>query len=165
LSEEEKGIEMTLEGYKEKIPSLNKVSLVLDKDLIFAARTPRGYEFDFDPQLEWGCMPTESLLAAVAGCLAIDVVSFVRKMRCEIEEFKMEVNGDRNPTPPQYFKVIDIMINIRGKGIDKRKMDRAISLSQEKYCSVYHSLREDMKVSVNYTIEEAGQENPTGDSS
>jgi uncharacterized OsmC-like protein len=57
------------------------------------------------------------------------------------------------------------MINIRGNGIDKRKMDRAISLSQEKYCSVYHSLREDMKVSVNYTIEEAGQENPTGDSS
>jgi putative redox protein len=158
LSEEEaKGLEKTLDGYKEKIPAMNKVSLVLDKELIFAARTPRGYEFDFDPQLEWGCMPTESLLAAVAGCLAIDVVSFVRKMRGEIEEFKMEVNGDRNPTPPQYFKAIDIMIHIKGKGIDERKMDRAISLSQDKYCSVYHSLRDDMKVSVNYKIEEAEQ--------
>lgn len=158
MSEENKGFDKSLEGYKEKIPSLNKVSLTLDKELIFNARTPRGYEIDFDPQLEWGCMPTESLLAAVAGCLAIDVVSFVRKMRGDVVEFKMEVNGDRNPTPPQYFKAIDVMINIRGKGIDQRKMDRAISLSQEKYCSVYHSLREDLNVDIKYEITEAEPE-------
>jgi putative redox protein len=152
LAEETDALEKSLEGYKEKINPINKLTLELDKDLIFAARTQRGYVIDFDAKVEWGCMPTESLLASVAGCLAIDVVSFLRKMRAEITDFRIDVTGERNPTPPQYYKAIDMLIRIKGKGITPKKMDRVISLSQEKYCSVYHSLRKDMKVTVRYEI-------------
>jgi putative redox protein len=152
--EETERLEESLEGYKEKVAPVNKLTLELDKDLIFAARTQRGYVIDFDAKVEWGCMPTESLLASVAGCLAIDMVSFLRKMRAEISDFRMEVTGERNPTPPQYYKAIDLMIHIKGKGITEKKMERAIALSKDKYCSVYHTLRKDLKHNVRYEITE-----------
>lgn len=141
-----------LAGYKEKIPPFNKATLTLDKELIFVARTQRGYEVEYDPNLEWGCSPTETLLTSLMGCLAIDVVSFLRKMRAEITSFKITASGERNLTPPQYYKSIEMIIDIKGKGITPKKMDRVISLSQEKYCSVHHSLRKDIKVDVKYNI-------------
>ncbi|MCX5716731.1 MAG: OsmC family protein [Nitrospirae bacterium] len=141
-----------LKGYKEKVLTEMKGTVTLDKDLVFVARTQKGYEIDFDARLEWGCAPTESLLLSAAGCMAIDVVSFLRKMKAEISEFKIDVSGQRNPTPPQYFTAIEMMIHISGKDITQKRIERAIALSQEKYCSVYHSLRKDIKVSVKYNI-------------
>ena len=147
-------LEGSLEGYKGKIMPVNKGSLTWDKDLIFVARTQRGYEIEFDAAAQWGCIPTESLLLSVAGCMAIDAVSFLQKMKCVISKFKMDISGERNPTPPQYYKKIDMTIHISGENITPKKMERVISLSQEKYCSVYHSLRKDLEVKVSYVIEE-----------
>ncbi|MCG2813214.1 MAG: OsmC family protein [Thermodesulfovibrionales bacterium] len=143
---------LDLSEYKQKTPLVNKGTLTLDRDLIFVARTQRGYEFEYDPEFQWGCSPTETLLMSLAGCLAIDVVSFLRKMQAEITKFKMDISGERNTTPPQYYKSMELVINISGNNITPKKMERAISLSQEKYCSVYHSLRKDIKVDVKYNI-------------
>src|SRR4030066_761333 len=151
---EEDILEKSLEGYKGTILQTNKGSLVWDKDLIFNARTQMGYEVEFDARMQWGCSPTETLLMSLAGCLAIDVFSFLRKMRAEISNFRIDFSGDRNVTPPQYYKSIEMTIHITGKGITPKKVERAISLSQEKYCSVYHSLRKDIEVKVNYKINE-----------
>jgi putative redox protein len=150
-------LEESLEGYKGKIMPVNKGTLTWDKELIFLGRTQRGYEIDFDAQAQWGCIPTESLLMSVAGCLAIDVISFLQKMKAVITKFKVDISGERNPSPPQYYKTIEMTIHISGENITPKKMDRVISLSQEKYCSVYHSLRKDLKVAVKYFINE-GQE-------
>jgi putative redox protein len=155
MSEEEKtdiGGE-SLEGYKSKIRPVNTATLTWDKDLIFLGRTPRGFELDFDAEAQWGGIPTESLLLSIAGCLAIDVVSFVTKMKAKITKFKIDIAGERNPTPPQYYTKVEMLIRITGENITPKKLDRAISLSQEKYCSVYHSLRKDLKVEVRYEIE------------
>jgi putative redox protein len=146
-------LEESLEGYKGKIMPVNKGSLTWDKDLIFVARTQRGYEIEFDAQAQWGCIPTESLLLSVAGCMAIDAVSFLQKMKCVVSKFKIDISGERNPTPPQYYKKMDMVIHISGENITPKKMERVISLSQEKYCSVYHSLRKDLEVKVSYEIE------------
>ena len=142
----------SLAGYKEKILPANKGSLEWDKDLIFNARTQMGYEVEFDARMQWGCAPTETLLMSLAGCMAIDVFSFLQKMRVEISSFKIDFSGKRNLDPPQYYKSIDMAINIAGKGATPKKLDRAISLSQDKYCSVYHSLRSDIVVKVSYNI-------------
>ena len=154
MSTEEKG-ELTenLEGYKGKINPVNKATLTWDRDLIFLGRTPRGFELDFDAEAQWGCIPTESLLLSIAGCLAIDVVSFVTKMKAKITKFRIDIAGERNPTPPQYYTKVDMILTLAGENITPKKLDRAISLSQEKYCSVYHSLRKDLKVNVTSTIE------------
>jgi len=151
--QEVKGLDESLEGYKSKVQQVNKATLTWDKDLIFVGRTNRGYEVEFDAQQQWGCSPTETLLLSVAGCMGIDMVSFLKKMKCEIKTYKMDIVGERKPTPPQYYTAIEMIISVSGTGLTAKKIERAISLSHEKYCSVYHSLRKDMKVKVDYTFE------------
>jgi putative redox protein len=150
---EVKELEESLDAYKSKISQVNKATLTWDKELIFVGRTNRGYEVEFDAQQQWGCSPTETLLLSVAGCMGIDMVSFLKKMKVEIKSYKMDIVGERNPTPPQYYTSIEMIISVTGSGITAKKMERAISLSQEKYCSVYHSLRKDLKAKVEYTFE------------
>lgn len=147
-------LEKSMQGWKEKTLPESKGFLTWEKDLVFTARI-RGYSFEYDPRAQEGCFPTDTLLMSVAGCLGIDVVMFLQKMHAEIKEFEIETSGDRNPVPPQYFKAINLVIHVTGKGITHKKMDRAISLSQEKYCSVYHSLRRDIDFKVSYKISEA----------
>ncbi len=150
---EVKELDESLGEYKSKIQQVNKATLTWDKDLIFVGRTSRGYEVEYDAQMQWGCSPTETLLLSVAGCMGIDMVTFLKKMKCEIKSYKMDIVGERNPTPPQYYTAIEMIISVTGSGLTAKKLERAISLSHEKYCSVYHSLRKDMKVKVDYTFE------------
>jgi putative redox protein len=157
--EKEEKLEESLKGYKEKISPIVKATLSWDRDLIFVGRTNEGYEIEFDAHVQWGCKPTDALLLSLAGCMAIDVVMFLQKMKSEILNFKMDIIGERNPTPPQYFKAIELILNITGKNINPKKVERAIALSHEKYCSVYNSLRKDIDVKVKYIIEE--KERPT----
>jgi len=145
-------VEPELKGYKEEILPVNKGRLNLERDLYFIGTTQRGYEVEFDVKYEEGCSPTETLLLSIAGCLSIDVVHILRKMRCEISKYEVEVEGARNLTPPQHYRSVDIMIYISGEGITQKKIDRAIALSRDKYCSVYHSLRKDIEVNVTYEI-------------
>ncbi len=152
MPEEKDELKEQLGDYKSAKAEDMKLTVELDRDLIFVGRTNRGYEIDFDAKVEWGCMPTEGLLASAAGCMAIDVVSFLRKMRCEISDFKIVTTGHRNPTPPQYFTGMDLHIRISGSGITEKKMERAVSLSKEKYCSVYHSLRPDIEHKVTWEV-------------
>ncbi len=144
----------SLAGYKGKVNPVVKATLTWDKDLIFVGRTNEGYEIEFDANVEWGCKPTDALLLSLAGCMGIDVVMFLRKMRAEISEFKITTVGERNPAPPQYFKAIEMTLHIAGKHLDAKKVDKAVSLSHEKYCSVYNSLRKDMDVKVKYVLED-----------
>ncbi len=152
-SNEIKELEESLEVYKSKVSQVNKATLTWDKDLVFVGRTNRGYELEFDAQQQWGCSPTESLLLSVAGCMGIDMVSFLKKMKVEIKSYKMDIVGERNPTPPQYYTSMEMIISVTGAGLTAKKLERAISLSHDKYCSVYHTLRKDMKMKVDFTFE------------
>jgi putative redox protein len=152
--EDNQTLEQSLAGYKENVDTSTKVSLRWDKDLIFVGRTPQGHEVEFDAHSQWGCKPTDALLLSLAACMGIDIVMFLQKMRIPLAGFKMDVVGERNPTPPQYFKVIELLLHIAGHNLSSQKIDRAISLSHSKYCSVYNSLRKDMEIKVRYVLEE-----------
>ena len=149
-----KNLENSLDEYKKEILEVNKGSLEWERDLIFNARTQMGYEVEFDANLQWGCAPTETLLMSVAGCMAIDVFYFLKKMRAEISSFRIDFSGVRKPDPPQYYKSIELIIHVNGENITEKKLDRSISLSHDKYCSVYNALRSDIEVKVSYTINE-----------
>lgn len=154
MAEEKDSLEESLTGYKEKIIPTTKATLTWDKDLIFVGRTQQGYEIEFDAHVQWGCKPTDALLLSLAGCMGIDMVMFLQKMRVQLASFRMDIVGERNPTPPQYYRAIEMVLHIAGKSIDPKKVDRAISLSHTKYCSVYNSLRKDMDIKVRYVLEE-----------
>lgn len=144
--------EPELEGYKDEILPVNKARLELLRDLYFMGNTQRGYEVEYDIKYEEGCSPTETLLLSLAGCLSIDVVHILRKMRCEVTRYEISAEGARRLAPPQYYESFDFKILISGNRITPKKIDRAIALSREKYCSVYHSLRDDIEVTVSYEI-------------
>jgi len=145
-------LDESLSDYKEQVVPMNRATLTWDRDLVFTATTQRGYDIEFDADMEWGCMPVEGVLLSLAGCMAIDVVSILKKMRCPPEKFSMEIEGERNVTPPQRYNRIDMILDLTGNGLTEEKVKRAVDLSQEKYCSVFHSLRPDIEVGVTYRI-------------
>jgi putative redox protein len=145
-------LDESLSDYKEEVVPLNKGRLTWDRDLVFTATTQRGYDIEFDANMEWGCMPVEGVLLSLAGCMAIDVVSILQKMRCPPESFSMEIEGERNVTPPQRYNRIRMLLNLGGEGLDEAKVRRAVDLSHEKYCSVYHTLHPDLDVEVEVKI-------------
>ena len=134
-----------LEGYKNEAAPPVKAKLAWTKDLVFTATTRRGYDLDFDAKSEWGCMPTEALVMSLAGCMAIDVISILGKMGCPPDAFEMEIEAERRPTPPQRLTKVVMVLNVQGD-VPEAKLARAVALSEEKYCSVHHSLREDIEI-------------------
>ena len=144
----------SLAGYKQGVNPIVKTTLTWERDLIFTGTTPQGYEIEFDAQAQWGCKPTESLLLSLAGCMGIDVVTILTKMRIALASFRIEIAGKRNPTPPQYYKEVEMVLHIAGTNLDSGKVERAIALSKNKYCSVYNSLRPDIVLNVRYVLEE-----------
>jgi putative redox protein len=153
-AEEKDNLQEELKGYKAKITPSTKAMLTWSRDLIFIGTTPQGYELEFDADAQWGCKPTEALLMSLGGCMAIDIVSILKKMRMDISHFRMDIAGERNPDPPQYFREVEMVLHLTGRNLDSRRIDRAIALSREKYCSVYNSLRPDLMLNVRYILEE-----------
>lgn len=143
-----------LSEYKTGVNPINRATLKWERDLVFTATTPRGYDLEFDAQVEWGCMPVEGLLMSVAGCMAIDIVSILTKMRAAPETFSMEIEGERNPEPPQRYNRIHMILNLSGSDVTREKAEKAAELSKDKYCSVLHSLKDDIEVTVETRISE-----------
>ena len=82
-----------------------------------------------------GFRPKELLLSGLAGCTAMDVISILRKMRCEPVAFRVEVNAEVSSEHPKVFTAFHITYYIRGD-VPADKLKKAIELSQERYCGV-----------------------------
>ena len=82
-----------------------------------------------------GVRPMEMLLLGMAGCTMIDVVSTLKKMREVLVACQTQVSADRSEEYPKVFTNIHVHFILRGKQLNPSKVDRAIKLSAEKYCS------------------------------
>lgn len=149
-----------LKEYKTRINPSLKATLTWTRDLVFEGRTPQGYDLDFDADAQWGCKPTEALLLSLGGCMAIDIISILKKMRMEIRRFRIDLAAERNPEPPQYLKAVEMVFHLSGENLDTRKIDRAIALSRKTYCSVYNSLRPDLDLKIRYVLEDEASTSP-----
>lgn len=88
-------------------------------------------------EVSTGVRPKALILSALAGCTAIDVVELLRKMRVEFTEFKIDVEGELTDDHPKTYKTVDLVYYIKlTNPDDKDKMEKAVNLSQEKYCGV-----------------------------
>lgn len=92
-----------------------------------------------------GMRPMELLLTSLAGCSAMDVLHILRKQRQPIEHLAIEVRGARKDAVPATYDSIHLVFTARGDVSDK-KLQRAVALSVEKYCSVGASLNPDITV-------------------
>lgn len=95
-----------------------------------------------------GPSPVHALVLALASCMAIDVLDIAQKSRVPITGLSVAVEGDRRADPPRRITAVRQVFRTTGVAeADRAKVSRAIDLSREKYCSVLHSLREDIEMS------------------
>ena len=106
------------------------------EELEFAGTFGSGFDFNMSggPNKKAGS-PMEFLLAGVAGCTAVDVVLILQKQRQKVSGVEVEANGVRAAEPPKVYTDVELVYVVRGEDIDPVAVERAISLSEEKYCS------------------------------
>lgn len=119
------------------------VKLNWDEGLRFTAS--RGtQQWILDGRNEAGPSPVIALAAALAGCMAIDLVHILTKGRHKVGALEAEFSGARAETDPKRFTRIDLLFTVT-TGAPLDAVERAVELSHEKYCSVWHSMRQDIE--------------------
>lgn len=100
-----------------------------------------------------GVRPKALILSSLAGCTAIDVVDILKKMRVEYSDFRIDVAGELTEEIPKIYHTIHLTYFIKLQNEDdKSKMEKAVNLSQEKYCGVSAMVKKfaDLKVKIEY---------------
>ena len=99
--------------------------------------------------------PKKLLLSSLAGCTGMDVVSLFKKMRVEISGFEIDIEADLTEEHPKVYSEFRLIYRFFGKDFKKDKIEKAVRLSQEKYCGVSAMLRKNSPI--NYSIEYVGE--------
>jgi putative redox protein len=102
-----------------------------------------------------GLRPMELIAIGLAGCTAMDVISILQKKRQEITSFETLVHADRAADHPKVFTHIVVEYQIEGRGIDPAAVERAIELSETKYCPAQAMLVQATTIEHRFTIREA----------
>jgi putative redox protein len=125
-------------------------TLVWQGDLRFSATTPRT-EITLDSDSTAGPSPPEALAMALAGCMAIDVADVVLKGRHPMTALEASISGVRADDSPRRFLSFALHFTVAG-AVPSSAVERAIQLSRDKYCSVWHSLRQDIRLDTTFEM-------------
>jgi putative redox protein len=119
----------------------------------FVAVGPSGHAvaLDSDRNTNTAPGPMELLLLALGACTATDIVIVLEKKRQKLESLEVECSGERAAEPPMVWTKLELVYKLRGV-LDKKAVEHAIALSDEKYCSVSATLRKTAKLSWRYEI-------------
>src|SRR3990170_66575 len=113
-----------------------------------------------------GSSPMETVLAALAGCTGMDVVSILSKMRAPLERLAISVEGERAAEHPKVFTTIHLRYEFSGANLAREQAEKAVTLSMEKYCSVSAMLKRSVEVTYEIVLVPGdGVEPPTRGSS
>jgi putative redox protein len=83
-----------------------------------------------------GPRPKPLMLAALAGCTGMDVVSILKKMRVDLDDFNVYVEGDLTEEHPKQYAQMHVIYEFKGKNLPEEKLLKAVNLSEERYCGV-----------------------------
>ncbi len=101
-----------------------------------------------------GPRPKPMLLLALGGCTGMDVVSILKKMRVEFDGLNIEVEGELTEEHPKVYHTLTLVYKFKGKGLDMDKLEKAVSLSQERYCGVTAMLNKAARIDHRIEVEE-----------
>lgn len=104
-----------------------------------------------DGAAQAGPTPVHAMLFGLAGCMAIDVANIVRKGRHPLESLRAHLHCERAPDNPKRATRVDLRFTLTGQ-VPAAAVERAIALSRETYCSVWHSLRQDIEFTTSFEI-------------
>lgn len=117
-----------------------KASIRWTGDVQFTGTPDSGHCVAMDGPPEFGgqnagVRPMELMLLGIGGCTSFDVVNILRRGRQDIVDCVTDIEADRAETDPKVFTRIHLHFRIAGRGVDRRKVERAIALTATKYCS------------------------------
>jgi putative redox protein len=125
--------------------SVPSVRLCWSEGLVFTGGAEGGPEITVDSAGVAGPSPTQLLLTSLAGCMGVDIRMILEKGRVPVDFLEVLVEGDRVSTDPRRFESLRLTCRVRGPDDeDQPKLERAVQLSRDKYCSVLHTLRPDL---------------------
>ncbi len=101
-----------------------------------------------------GPRPKPLMLTALAGCTGMDVVSILKKMRIEVDDFNVTVEGDLTDEHPKQYYKMNVIYEFKGKDLPLEKLKKAVSLSEERYCGVSALYKKAIKVTSEIKIAE-----------
>jgi putative redox protein len=106
----------------------------------YEANTGTGHTvvMDVSPELggrDRGPRPMELILAGAGGCTCVDVVYILKKGRYDVRDCRVEIQAERAETDPKVFTKIHFHYVVTGKDLPPDRVERAVKLSEEKYCS------------------------------
>ncbi|OJU65705.1 MAG: hypothetical protein BGO01_01990 [Armatimonadetes bacterium 55-13] len=137
----------------------NVVTVNWNGMMAFTSEVPSGNGFTMDayPGVggeNRGPTPVEALLSSIAACSAMDVISILRKKQQKVTGYQILIEGERvgEGTWPRPFTSIVIRHRLTGEDLDPTAIERAVQLSDEKYCSVIATLRQGPKIESNWEI-------------
>jgi putative redox protein len=117
---------------------------------VFAARAGSA-ALTLDGSGQAGVSPVQALALSLASCMAIDVVHILTKGRVPVKACTARLHGERAGEDPRRLVRAELRFFLVGD-VPREKVERAISLSREKYCSVWHSLRTDIALETGFEI-------------
>jgi putative redox protein len=111
-----------------------------------------------------GFRPMQLIALGIAGCTAMDVISILKKKRQDVTAFEVEISGDQAQEHPKVFTRIQIHYLISGNNVDEKAVERAIELSETKYCPAQAMFREILPIGLTYEIHQLNGKEADGDS-
>ena len=134
----------------------NNVTLRLEDGLRFVATTASGFEVALDSRSDLESMtapsPMELQLVALGGCTAMDVISILRKMRQDVTSYEVRLVGSRADEHPRVYTEVVIEHEIRGTGVGRDQVHRAIQLTMTRYCPVFAMLYPSVSIREQFQI-------------
>jgi putative redox protein len=140
----------------DKSKELN-TSIVLINDKLNFRGTVENNEpvsIDYTPPLgdNLGYTSLELLLLSLSSCIGSSVLTFLRKMKKNIDGFEIDSRGIRKEEHPTCFKTIFVEINLKSSDVTEEDLDKVIKLSEETYCPVWAMIKGNVEVNIKYNI-------------
>ncbi|MBE9468375.1 MAG: OsmC family protein [Bacteroidetes bacterium] len=129
----------------------NKINISWDKGMAFETEL-NGHKLIIDADEksggnDRGPRPKALMMLALAGCTGMDVISILKKMRVDIENFNVKIEGDVTEEPPKHYYKMHIIYEFTGKSLPIEKLKKAVNLSKERYCGVSANYSKAMELS------------------
>jgi putative redox protein len=103
---------------------------------------------------ERGPTPMELILYGLAGCTGIDTVGILKKMRMEPDRFEIDIQAERATEPPKVYTKIHLVFRFWGTNLNEKRIERAVSLSHDSYCSVSAMIQSTATITYEIKIEQ-----------
>ena len=123
----------------------NKIELSWKGEMLFESVAPEGsFLIDASPSSGGqgkGLRPKALMLSSLAGCSGMDIASLLKKMRAEVDDFKIDVEANLTDENPKYYDRVKVTYRFFGSNFKKNRIEKAVKISEEQYCGVMEMFR------------------------